>query len=61
MLPQDPSPTEQAPGLTYEQPPVPPVTRVTGARRGVPVLALAVGLVAILAGGALFMSGFLVG
>jgi carboxyl-terminal processing protease len=61
MLPPDPAPTEQAPGLTYEQPPAPPVARVEGARRGVPILALSIGLVAILAGGALFMSGFLVG
>src|SRR5687767_2556783 len=61
MLPPDPAPTEQATGLTYEQQPVAPVSRAPGARRGVPVLALAIGLVAILAGGALFMSGFLVG
>jgi carboxyl-terminal processing protease len=61
MLPTDPAPTEQGPGLTYEQPPVRPVSTVGGARRGAPVLALAVALVAVLAGGALFMSGFLVG
>ena len=61
MLPTDPAPTEQAPGLTYEQPPVPLIPRDAGARRGAPVLALAIGLVAVLAGGALFMSGFLVG
>jgi carboxyl-terminal processing protease len=61
MLPTDPAPTEQSPGLTYEQPPVPLIPKDAGARRGAPALALAIGLVAILAGGALFMSGFLVG
>jgi carboxyl-terminal processing protease len=61
MLPEDPAPTQSTPGWQYEQPPVPPAPPVAETRRGAPVLALAVALVAILAGGALFMSGFLVG
>jgi carboxyl-terminal processing protease len=46
-----------APG--YDQPPVP--VGVPTRRSGMRVLPLAVGLVAVLAGGALFMSGYLVG
>jgi carboxyl-terminal processing protease len=38
-----------------------PVTVVAPPRRGVPVLAIAIALVAILAGGALFMSGYTLG
>src|SRR5688500_14533115 len=44
----------------YELPPR-PVTVTGPPRRSVPVLAVAVALVAILAGGALFMSGYLLG
>jgi carboxyl-terminal processing protease len=64
MVPEDPAPDPSTPGWQYEQapvPPMPPVRPVAEARRRAPVLALAVALVAILAGGALFMSGFLVG
>ena len=64
MLPEDPATTDSAAGWQYEQapvPPLPPRAPVIESRRGVPVLALAIGLVAILAGGALFMSGYLVG
>ncbi len=61
MLPKDPAPPESAPAWQYQQAPVPPVPPVIEARRGAPVLALSIALVAILAGGALFMSGYLVG
>jgi carboxyl-terminal processing protease len=61
MLPEDPAPPESAAGWQYQQAPVPPVPPVVEAHRGAPVLALSVALVAILAGGALFMSGYLVG
>jgi carboxyl-terminal processing protease len=61
MLPEDPAPGPSTPSWQYEQAPVPPVPPVAETRRGAPVLALAIVLVAVLAGGALFMSGFLVG
>jgi carboxyl-terminal processing protease len=64
MLPPDPAQPEQAPAFQYEQPPMKPVPpgRIDAEpRRGVPVLAMAIGVVAILAGAALFMSGYLVG
>jgi carboxyl-terminal processing protease len=61
MLPEEPAPSESTPNWQYRQAPVPPVPPAAEARRGAPVLALAIGLVAVLAGGALFMSGFLVG
>jgi carboxyl-terminal processing protease len=62
MHPDDPAPAPTTPGWQYEQAPIPPQPPVAAAaRRGAPVLAVAVALVAILAGGALFMSGFLVG
>jgi carboxyl-terminal processing protease len=61
MLPEDPAPIEPPFGWQYEQTPVPPVPPVAGARRDRPVLALAIALVAILAGGALFTSGYLIG
>ena len=61
--PEDPAPDRaRRPAWHYQQPPVPPRRRRPPApAAGAPVLALAIGLVAILAGGALFMSGFLVG
>ena len=69
MLPSDPSTPETAPppgelassspaGL--EVPPTPVTPRPSGGARG-PILGLAMILVAVLAGSALFMSGFLVG
>ncbi|MEA2548209.1 MAG: hypothetical protein QOE42_807, partial [Chloroflexota bacterium] len=69
MLPSDPSTPETAPtpgelaspspaGL--EVPPTPVTPRPSGGARG-PILGLAMVLVAVLAGSALFMSGFLVG
>jgi carboxyl-terminal processing protease len=76
MLPSDPSTPETAPvaggpalqpvadsgpaptGL--DVPPTPVIVRSSGGARG-PILALAVIFVAVLAGGALFMSGYLVG
>ena len=64
MLPTDPAPRDPAPvDWQYQQPagPVPPVASIPEPRRAAPVLGIAITLVAILAGGALFMSGFLVG
>lgn len=61
MATDDPAPAEPAPAWQYEQAPIPPAPPFTEARRGTSVLAVAIALVAILAGGALFMSGFLVG
>ncbi len=64
MLPEDPALPDPTPGWQYEQAPVapvPPAPLAVEARRGAPVLALSIALVAILAGGALFMSGYLVG
>ncbi len=61
MLPDEPATTESTPGWQHEMTPVPPVSPVVAASRGTPILALAIALVAILAGGALFMSGYLVG
>jgi carboxyl-terminal processing protease len=64
MLPEDPAPDQSTPDWQYAQapvPPVPPLRAIAEPRRTTPILALAVALVAILAGGALFMSGFLVG
>jgi carboxyl-terminal processing protease len=60
MVPDDRAPTEPVlpPGWGYQQLPVPPHTE---GRRGAPVLMVAVAVVSILAGSALFMSGFLVG
>jgi carboxyl-terminal processing protease len=65
--PADPHPRVPAPSLDQPPPPVgydvapQPVTVAGAPRRGVPVLALAIALVAILAGGALFMSGYTLG
>jgi carboxyl-terminal processing protease len=61
MPPEDPAHPESAPGWQFEQAPVQPVPPAVEAHRGAPVLALSIALVAILAGGALFMSGYLVG
>jgi carboxyl-terminal processing protease len=61
MLPDDPATTESTPGWQHEMAPVAPASPVVAASRGTPILALAIALVAILAGGALFMSGVLVG
>jgi carboxyl-terminal processing protease len=61
MHPDDPASSQPADGWSYEQPAVALSPPIPERRRGMPVLALAVGLVAILAGGALFMSGYLVG
>jgi carboxyl-terminal processing protease len=61
MATEEPAPAESTPAWQYEQAPVPPMSPVAEGRRGAPVLVLAIALVAILAGGALFMSGFLVG
>ncbi len=61
MLPDDPAPTEATPAWQLVGAPVPPSPPVVAARRGVPILALSIALVAILAGGALFMSGYLAG
>lgn len=58
MLPDDPAPTEPAPGWSFHQPPVRPLVEP---RRGSSSLVIAVAVVAVLAGAALFMSGFLVG
>jgi carboxyl-terminal processing protease len=68
MLPSDPTPPETdrptgeiaPPPAGLEVPPTPVTTRSSGSVRG-PILAIAMVLVAVLAGGALFMSGFLVG
>ena len=68
MLPSDPSMPETprtsgesgAPPIGLEVPPTPVSARTSGSARG-PILGLAIVLVAVLAGGALFMSGFLVG
>jgi carboxyl-terminal processing protease len=68
MLPSDPTPPETdrpaadsaPPPAGLEVPPTPVTTRSSGSVRG-PILAMAMVLVAVLAGGALFMSGFLVG
>ncbi len=63
MLPSDPaSPDAAAPANWPPDPgPVAPVARVVEARRTSPILAVAIAVVTVLAGGALFMSGFLVG
>jgi carboxyl-terminal processing protease len=62
MHPEDPAPAPSTPAWQHEQAPIPAQQPVApAARRGAPVLAVAVALVAVLAGGALFMSGFLVG
>jgi carboxyl-terminal processing protease len=68
MLPSDPIPPETdrpagdsaPPPAGLEVPPTPVTTRSPSSVRG-PILAMAMVLVAVLAGGALFMSGFLVG
>jgi carboxyl-terminal processing protease len=68
MLPSDPAmpETPRAPGesgpapIGLDVPPTPVSPRTSGSARG-PILALAIVLVAVLAGGALFMSGFLLG
>jgi carboxyl-terminal processing protease len=65
MLPHDPDridPATEPPSAatTYESPPR-PVTVAKRPRRRLPVLAIAVALVAVLAGGALFMSGYMLG
>jgi carboxyl-terminal processing protease len=59
MHADEPSPTDQhgAAGWQFEQ----PVRPLAEARRSSPGVMLAVAVVAVLAGGALFMSGFLVG
>jgi len=49
------------PAVVLEVPPTPVTARSTGGGVRAPVLAMAMVLVAVLAGGALFMSGFLVG
>jgi carboxyl-terminal processing protease len=55
-------PAAPAAGEAYLQPPIPLTPpRSAGVRRGASVLALAIAVVAVLAGGALFMSGVLVG
>jgi carboxyl-terminal processing protease len=60
MLPQDPAPDE-ATVASWERPRV-PVTPRSERRSGIgPVLGLAVAVVAVLAGGTLFMSGYLLG
>ena len=60
MFPADPSSPESGPSAdwTYRQPPVTPVFE---RRRTSPILSVAIAVVTIFAGGALFMSGFLVG
>jgi carboxyl-terminal processing protease len=60
MYPSDPSSDEPGPATdwTYRQPPVAPLPE---RRRPAPILSIAVAVVTVLAGGALFMSGFLVG
>ena len=68
MLPSDPAmpETPRAPGesgpppIGLDVPPTQVSPRTSGSARG-PILALAIVLVAVLAGGALFMSGFLLG
>ena len=68
MLPSDPSmpATPRAtsesgsPPIGLDVPPTPVSARTSGGARG-PILGLAIVLVAVLAGGALFMSGFLLG
>jgi carboxyl-terminal processing protease len=68
MLPSDPNLPESdrpagdsaPPPVGLEVPPTPVQTGSSGGARG-PILAMAMVLVAVLAGGALFMSGFLVG
>jgi carboxyl-terminal processing protease len=59
MLPNDPTPTEPAAptGWQFQQ----PVQPLSEPRRSSPSLFLAVAVVSVLAGAALFMSGFLVG
>jgi carboxyl-terminal processing protease len=56
--PQDPPPTGSEPG--YDVGPAPVVVAGEPPRRG-PVVAIAIALVAVLAGGALFMAGFSLG
>ncbi|HEV8547046.1 MAG TPA: S41 family peptidase [Candidatus Limnocylindrales bacterium] len=60
MLPNDPAPPDATAPATwqYQQPPVAPVVE---RRRGSPAVAIAVVLVGLLAGTALFASGFLIG
>jgi carboxyl-terminal processing protease len=60
MLPHDPAPADPTPAA-WEMP-VAPVAPKVERRRGIgPVLAMAVVVVAVLAGGTLFMSGYLLG
>jgi carboxyl-terminal processing protease len=60
MLPGEPIPDE-VPGETSEPAPAPAGTASPAGRRRLPVLPLAIALVAILTGGALFMSGYSLG
>lgn len=63
MLPPDPdrhdAPADRPPAPGYGIPPTP--TIATAPRSKLPVLSLAIALVAVLAGGALFMSGYTMG
>jgi carboxyl-terminal processing protease len=60
MLPHDPAPDDQAPAAWDV--PVAPVTQAAERRRGIgPVVGLALAVVVVLAGGTLFMSGYLLG
>lgn len=61
MLPDDPRAPGGADAATVIPVPPTPVTVTDSGRRGGPVFAVAVILVAVLAGGALFMSGYSVG
>ena len=63
MLPSDPASSQPQPSAdwSYRQPPVAPVGPLAGPRRSSPILAISIAVVTVLAGGALFMSGFLVG
>jgi hypothetical protein len=59
-LPPPASPAPDAPDPAYDVGPAPVVVAGDPPRRG-PVLAIAVALIAVLAGGALFMAGFSLG
>jgi carboxyl-terminal processing protease len=60
MQPHDPAPGDPTPAA-WEQPTAPVIARVERRRGMGPILGLAIAVVAVLAGGTLFMSGYLLG